>query len=57
MDDDKIILRKYDDKWTIIVSKKDYVLAESRNVIQLLPDDDRDEIRTFYKPFWKVVKS
>ena len=40
----------------VVVSKKDYVLAESRDVIQLLPVDDKDEIRTFYKPFWKVVQ-
>ena len=54
--DDKIILRKHDDSWSIVVSKKDYVIAESRDVIQLLPTDDKGEIRTFYKPYWKVVQ-
>ena len=54
--DDEIILRKHDDSWQIVVSKKDYVLAENRDVIQLLPVDDKGEIRTFYKPYWKVVQ-
>lgn len=55
--DDQIILEKHDSSWRIVVSKQDYVLAESRDVIQLLPVDDKGEIRTFYKPFWKVVQS
>ena len=37
-------------------SKDEYVLAESVDVIQLLPVDDKHDIMTFYKPYWKVVK-
>lgn len=54
--DDEIILEKHDSSWRIVISKKDFVLAESRDAIQLLPVNDKDEIRTFYKPYWKVVK-
>lgn len=54
--DDLIILKKHTGEGCVVVSKNKYVLAESVDVIQLLPVDDDLEIRTFHKPFWKVVK-
>ena len=54
--DDVIILETHNGGDHVVVSKNHYVLAESRDVIQLLPADDKGEIRTFYKPFWKVVQ-
>lgn len=53
--DDLIILESHKGG-SVVVSKYQYVLAESVDVIQLLPVDDEREIRTFYKPYWKVVK-
>ena len=53
---DVIILETHNGGDRLEVSKDDYVLAENADVIQLLPVDDKLEIRTFYKPFWKVVK-
>lgn len=53
---DYIILETHNGGDRLSVSKDDYVLAESVDVIQLLPVDDKNEIRTFYKPFWKVVQ-
>lgn len=53
---DVIILKAHANDSVLRFPKKDYVLAESRDVIQILPIHDQDRIRTFYKPFWKVVK-
>lgn len=55
-EDDLIILEKHTGEGRVVVSKNKYVLAESVDMIQLLPVDDDLEIRTFYKPYWKVVK-
>lgn len=53
---DEVIILESHTGGNVIVSKDQYVLAESVDVIQLLPVDDQHEIRKFYKPFWKVVK-
>ena len=53
---EEIILETHNGGDRIVVGKDEYVLAESVDMIQLLPVDDKLPIRTFHKPFWKVVK-
>lgn len=41
----------------IMVFEKDrFQLAESVDVIQLLPLNEKDDIHTYYKPYWRVIE-
>lgn len=55
-EDGDIILETHTGSDRVIFDGNEYTLAENRDVIQILPVNDQDDIRTYYKPFWKVVK-
>lgn len=56
VEDGDIVLEKHTGGDRVCFDGNEYTLAESRDVIQILPLDDQDDIRTYYKPYWKVVK-